>query len=82
MGTVWVFDLQDNKKLFNVNAHALPIRAVAFSPDSQLLLSGSDDGQIKVHSIKSGELVKTLSGHGSWILDLDFAPNGSHFASG
>lgn len=77
-----MFDLQDNKKSYNISAHSSPVRAVAFSPDSQKLLSGADDGLIKVHDTKSGELVKTLSGHGSWILDLDFAPNGSHFASG
>lgn len=60
----------------------MPVRTVAFSPDSKLLLSGSDDSQIKVHNLSHSEQVKTLCGHGSWILDLNFAPNGAHFASG
>jgi len=60
----------------------MPVRSVAFSPDSKLLLSGSDDTQIKIHNTSHAEQIKTLTGHGSWILDLNFEPNGSHFASG
>lgn len=65
-----------------IGAHALPIRAVAFTPDSKLIISGSDDSQIKIHIPGYGEKVKTLCGHGSWIQDLSFSPNGQHFASG
>jgi WD repeat-containing protein 61 len=29
-----------------------------------------------------GTLVSTLSGHKSWVLSIDFAPDNQHFASG
>lgn len=77
-----IFDLETEKLLNQINGHALPVRTVKFSPDSKLLLSGSDDTQIKVHNTSHYEQIKTLTGHGSWILDLDFSPNGTHFASG
>lgn len=81
-GGVNIFDLETEKLLTQIGGHALPVRAVAFSPDSKYLLSGSDDTQIKIHTSGQGEQIKTLLGHGSWILDLNFSPNGLHFASG
>lgn len=81
-GIINVFDLEAEKLLTQIRGHCLPIRAVAFSPDSKLLLSGSDDTQIKIYQSDQGEQVQTLSGHASWILDLSFSPNGSHIASG
>lgn len=77
-----MFDLETQKLLTTIDGHALPVRTVAFSPDSKLLLSGSDDSQIKVHDPRRAEHVKTLSGHASWVLDIDVSPNGTHFASG
>lgn len=81
-GIINVFDLESEKLLTQLGAHALPVRSVAFSPDSKLLLSGSDDTQIKIHHPGQAEQIKTLCGHGSWILDLHFSPNGVQFASG
>jgi WD repeat-containing protein 61 len=80
----------------------MPVRALAFSPDSKLMLSGSDDKYVKVHDVyvlhhtcratgTTGEgicrntdkssVVATFSGHKSWVLDVDFSPTGSGFAS-
>lgn len=33
--------------------HALPVRGLAFSPDSQILLTASDDGHMKLYDINS-----------------------------
>lgn len=33
--------------------HALPVRGLSFAPDSQILLSASDDGHIKLYDINS-----------------------------
>lgn len=81
-GIINIFDLESEKLLTQIGGHALPVRAIAFSPDSKLLVSGSDDNQIKIHKPETGEYVETLSGHSSWILDLNFSPNGQHIVSG
>lgn len=31
--------------------HAMPIRSLTFSPDSQLLVTASDDGYIKIYDV-------------------------------
>lgn len=60
----------------------MPIRGLTFSPDSQLLLTASDDGHIKMYDSAQGSLVSTFYGHSSWVLSVAFSPNGQHFASG
>lgn len=59
----------------------MPIRALAFSPDSQTVVTGSDDCHLKIYEIGVENPVCSLSGHGSWILCADYSPNGEHLAS-
>lgn len=60
----------------------MPIRTLAFSPDSQYLITGSDDYHIKVYQVTNLDPISTLSGHGSWVLSVAFSPNNLNFASG
>jgi WD40 repeat protein len=39
------------KKHFHFAGHAMPIRSLCFSPDSQLLLTASDDGHMKLYDV-------------------------------
>ena len=34
-----------------LEGHAMPIRSLTFSPDSQKLLTGSDDGHMKIYDV-------------------------------
>lgn len=60
----------------------MPIRSLAFSGDGKYLVTGSDDCHLKIYEVQSGELVGTLSGHGSWVVSVTFSPDNKHFASG
>ena len=37
---------------------------------------------MKIYDVAHGTLVSTLSGHKSWVLSVDYAPDNQHFASG
>ncbi|MFX0003838.1 MAG: serine hydrolase [Promethearchaeota archaeon] len=66
----------------NLTGHAWEVQKVVFSPDGQVLASGSHDGSIKLWDISKGEVLNTLQGHYYSVISLAFSPDGSILASG
>jgi WD40 repeat protein/tRNA A-37 threonylcarbamoyl transferase component Bud32 len=62
--------------------HTDIVRAVAISPDGQMLVSGSYDRTIKLWSLRTGELLQTLTGHSHRVSCLAISPDGQLLASG
>jgi WD40 repeat protein/tRNA A-37 threonylcarbamoyl transferase component Bud32 len=57
------------------------VTAVAFSPDSRRLASGSVDGSVCVWDAVSGEELVTWRGHAAGVTSLAFDPTGRQLAS-
>lgn len=58
------------------------VRAVAFSPATKLLAAAGDARIIALYDVSSGEQVANLSGHGAWIMSLDWSSTGEYLLSG
>jgi WD40 repeat protein len=58
------------------------VTAVAFSPDGQILATGSDDKTIKLWDLQTGVEIATLSGHDSYVQSVAFSPDGKTLVSG
>jgi len=54
---------------------------VSFSPDGQLLASGSKDESIKLWNVQSGACVRTLADHTDCTFSVSFSPDGQLLAS-
>ena len=54
---------------------------VAFSPDNQIIASGSLDNKIRLHNLENKKIA-TLRGHSDKIFSVAFSPNGKILASG
>jgi WD40 repeat protein len=54
--------------------HTERIHEMTFSPDSKLLVSGSDDNTVGVWSVDTGELLRTITAHSDWVNGVDFHP--------
>lgn len=60
-GSVSLFDANAGTKRHTFAAHAMPVRALAFSADNSTLITASDDAQIRVHDVESCSPIVSLS---------------------
>jgi len=86
---VWDYEnyLNDPKtsvRVFPSNdaGHTDAVTSVAFHPEGQLLASGSKDRSIKVWSLATGQVEKTLLGHKGEVNTLAFNSTGKALVSG
>ncbi len=56
------------------------MRAVAISPNKQIIATAGKEQNIKLWNIK-GELIKIISAHSGAVLDVEFSPDGQKIAS-
>jgi len=70
------------KPIRTLSGHTNMVNSVAFSPDSSILASGSDDHTISLWSVASGAEILTLPGHPFYVRSVAFSPDGRKLASG
>ena len=68
--------------LFTLEDHTSPVAAYAFSPDSNLFVSGDKDGTIIFWDVKTGDQRNSLTGHTKSISTLAFSADSKTLASG
>jgi DNA-binding beta-propeller fold protein YncE len=54
---------------------------VAFSPDGKTLASGHLNNEVRLWDVSTGQLLKILAGHESYVTSVAFAPDGRTLAS-
>lgn len=64
-----------------LDGHQDAVRSVTFSPDSQILATGSFDRTIRLWRVSDGTLINTLEGNDEAIRGVAFSPDGSILAS-
>lgn len=80
--TIHLVDLEGNLVVDPFSAHQDYISALAFSPDGQLLVSGSWDNTVCLWNVQTGTLIRTFDENSERILAIAFHPNGRSFAVG
>jgi len=71
----------DGEIVHTFEGHQAAVRAVLFTPDGTALLSASDDTQIILRTLETGEQ-RSFDGHSDAVWTLAFNADGSQFLSG
>ena len=77
---LWQTDL--GAHLFTLEGHTDVVTEYAFSPDSKIFASGSQDAAIILWDVKTGNQLGNLTGHTKSISALAFSIDGETLASG
>ncbi|KAI9934827.1 hypothetical protein MW887_000444 [Aspergillus wentii] len=78
--TLW--NSSTGERLHSLDLDTMYEGAVAFSPDSQTIASGSRDSATRIWSTSSGTLTRVIEGHGDVVCSLAFSSDGTLMASG
>lgn len=58
------------------------VLSLSFSPDSETLASGGQDGKIKIWKVRTGQCVKRIApAHAQGVTSLFFTPDGTQILS-
>src|SRR3977135_3976838 len=78
---IFLWDVDKKAKPQRLLGHSYWVRSIAFSPDSKILASGSEDKTVILWDVKTGEQRQRLR-HSSWGRAVAFHPDGKMLASG
>ncbi len=67
--------------MLQILSHEAATSAVAYDPDGASIVTGSDDGALRLWDAASGELRATLTGHEGGIRSVGFSPDGRNIIS-
>ncbi len=67
--------------LFTLCGHEGEVACIAFNPDGTRLLSGGNDGTVRLWDAATGRLLHTVKAHSHYANALAFSPLGAQFAS-
>ena len=64
---VRLWEVSSGQCIRTLQGHANWVYTVAFSPDGQMVASGSEDQMVRLWEVSSGQCIRTLQGHANWI---------------
>lgn len=73
---------ENSDQPYTLKGHSSDVNSVTFSPDGQMLVTGSDDRTIKLWNLTTKQEIRTLVGHSSYIYAIAISPDGQIIASG
>jgi WD40 repeat protein/serine/threonine protein kinase len=79
---LWEFGSSPRKRA-TLAVHPEPLNSFAFSRDGRMLASGCHDKKVRLWDLTPAEprLVAELTGHGDWVYQVAFSPDGKTLAS-
>jgi len=72
----------EKPEIFAQTGHTDDVNSVAFSPNGEYALSGSEDGTLKMWEISTGREIRTFKKDHFEVNSVAFSPDGKYAVSG
>lgn len=79
-GKMKIYSIPGGDLVADVNAHPNWVTTVAYSPDGTRVVTGGNDGKVKIWS-DAGDLIHTCTGHGGAITNVKVTPDNNFVVS-
>ncbi|KAA1472461.1 WD repeat protein [Dentipellis sp. KUC8613] len=76
LGQLLVWEWQSESYVLKQQGHYFDMNTLAYSPDAQYIVTGGDDGKVKLWNTQSGFCVITFSQHAAAVSAVQFASRG------
>ena len=73
--TVWVWDIDREAVLYELEGHRDYVMRVCVTPDGRRIVSGSADGTLRLWDLENGACLATLDGHRGAVVSLSLTPD-------
>jgi GTPase SAR1 family protein len=80
--TVRLWDVRTRKCLRVLEGHTGSVRSVAWSPDGEHVLSGSEDKSVRLWDARTGTCLHVLEGHTDFVWSVAWSADGQRVLSG
>ncbi|KAF9539998.1 WD40 repeat-like protein, partial [Agrocybe pediades] len=82
-GRVALWDAQTGEDILApVRASSGPVRSIAFSPDSSIIITGHTTGAVQLWDTRTGKIDQSYNAHSQDVTALAYSHDGSKIASG
>ncbi|HET8911379.1 MAG TPA: NB-ARC domain-containing protein [Ktedonobacteraceae bacterium] len=78
--TIWLWDVGRSYQT-GLHGHSGGVYSLAFTPNSRSLLSGSEDGTLRMWNLERGQCIHILQGYAVSLFDIAWSPDGKSIAS-
>lgn len=68
--------------LIDQEADSNAVSSMALSPDGRFLATASDDSNVRLWNLRTGQLARKWAGHEDIVWSVAYSPDGCHIASG
>ncbi len=82
INNVELYDLRKKQHVKTLVGHLARVTSITFSPDSKVLASSSEDGQIRIWNWQNGEFLKKYSENSSAVNTIAISPDSKFLAAG
>jgi eukaryotic-like serine/threonine-protein kinase len=75
--STWVWEVKSGQTHCVIRGQTKPVNCLAFSPEEQLLATGSQDGTLTAWDLGTGQEVVTYRGHDRGVFAVAYVPDGT-----